>query len=155
NAGNSPIGFRPESSRRSHMPSITPPSRMFRLLCSVLVAGMFISQVCAQSTKPLLRGRVLDPAGAPIAGARIKAVPEGRASESSTVSDQSGEFSLPLEPGGYTVKISAQGFLEASRTVTLKDTGSEVLEITMQIATQRDTVEVTDSSSYQAPLITT
>jgi len=102
----------------------------------------------------MLRGKVADPAGAPIAGARITAVPEGRGAGSSTVSDQSGEFSLSLEPGGYTIKIIAQGFLEAPRTVIIKNTGSEFLEVTLQIAPQRDTVVVIDSNTYQAPLIT-
>src|SRR5262249_50669075 len=132
----------------------TTSNRIFRLSCSMLVMGVFLCQIQAQSPKPLLRGKVLDPAGAPIAGARITAVPEGRGAGSSTVSDQSGELSLALEPGSYTVKIAAQGFLEAPRTVSLKNTGSEFLEAVLQIAAQRDTVTVTDSASYQAPLIT-
>src|SRR5262249_44872270 len=119
-----------------------------------LITGVFLCQVQAQSPKPLLRGKALDPAGAPIAGAGVTAVPEGRGVESSTVSDQSGEFSLSLEPGAYTIKINAQGFLEVPRKVSIKDTGPEFLEVTLQIATQRDSVVVTDSNTYQAPLIT-
>src|SRR5262249_52440385 len=104
--------------------------------------------------KPLLRGNALDPAGAPIAGAGVTAVPEGRGAESSTVSDQPGELSLSLKPGAYTTKINAQGFLEVPRKVTIKDNNPELLEGTLQIATQRDSVVVTDSNTYQAPLIT-
>jgi len=132
----------------------TSSSRIFRLFISVLVAVAFLCHIQAQSLKPMLRGKVADPAGAPIAGARITAVPEGRGAGSSTVSDQSGEFSLSLEPGGYTIKINAQGFLEAPRTVIIKDAGSEFLEVTLQIAPQHDTVVVIDSNTYQAPLIT-
>jgi catecholate siderophore receptor len=132
----------------------TSSSRIFRLFISVLVAVAFLCHIQAQSLKPRLRGKLADPAGAPIAGARITAVPEGRGAGSSTVSDQSGEFSLSLEPGGYTIKINAQGFLEAPRTVIIKDTGSEFLEVILQIAPQRDTVVVIDSNTYQAPLIT-
>src|SRR5215475_14043940 len=119
-----------------------------------LVTGVFFCPVQAQSERPLLRGKALDPAGAPIAGARVTAVPEGRGAESSAVSDQSGEFSLPLEPGVYTIKINGRGFLEAKRTVSIKDTGSEFLEVDLRIATQRDSVVVTDSNAYQAPLLT-
>lgn len=132
----------------------TSSSRIFRLFSSVLVAGAFLCHIQAQSLKPAIRGKVADPAGAPVAGARITAVPEGRGAGSSTVSDQSGEFSLSLEPGGYTIKINAQGFLEAPRTVIIKDTGPEFLEVTLQIAPQRNTVVVIDSNTYQAPLIT-
>jgi len=96
----------------------------------------------------------MDPAGAPIVGAGVIVAPEGRAAWLSTVSDQSGEFSLALEPGSYTIKINAQGFLEAPRAVTIKSASSEYLEVTLQIATQRDTIVVTDSDTYQAPLIT-
>src|SRR5262245_63936856 len=85
-------------------------SSLFRLISSILVAGAFLFHIQAQSLKPILRGKVVDPAGAPIAGARITAVPEGRGVASSTVSDQSGEFSMSLEPGSNTIKINAQGF---------------------------------------------
>jgi catecholate siderophore receptor len=132
----------------------TSSSRIFRLFSSVLVAGAFLCHIQAQSLKPMLQGKVTDPAGAPIAGARITAVPEGRGAGSSTVSNQSGEFSLSLDPGGYTIKIDAQGFLEAPRAVIIKDTGSEFLQVTLQIAPQRDTVVVIDSNTYQAPIIT-
>src|SRR5215470_93968 len=108
----------------------------------------------AQSIKPMLRGKVMDPAGAPIVGAGVIVASEGRAAWLSTVSDQSGEFSLALEPGSYTIKINAQGFLEAPRAVTIKSASSEYLDVTLQIATQRDTIVVTDSDTYQASLIT-
>ena len=129
-------------------------SRIVQLFCSILVTVAFLSQTQAQSAKPLLRGKALDPAGAPIAGARITAVPEGRGGGSSTVSDQSGEFSLALDPGNYTIKIGAQGFLEVARTLSIKDYDSEYLEVSLEIATRRDMVVVTDTNTYQAPLIT-
>src|SRR5215470_4520146 len=143
-----------ESSRRITMLFTITSSRIFRSFCSILVTVVFLCQIQAQAPKTLLRGKALDPTGAPIAGARITVVPEGRATGLSMVSDQSGEFSLPLEPGAYTIKVTAQGFLEAARTVSVKDTGSEFLEVTLQIAAQRDTVVVTDTNIYQAPLIT-
>src|SRR5262245_3245705 len=129
-------------------------SRIVQLICSILVTVAFLSQTQAQSAKPLLRGKALDPAGAPIAGARITAVPEGRGGGSSTVSDQSGEFSLALDPGNYTIKIGAQGFLEVARTLSIKDNDSGYLEVSLEIATRRDMVVVTDTNTYQAPLIT-
>jgi len=135
------------------MSFVTISGHIFRLLCSVLVAGAFLYQLEAQTLKPVLRGKVLDPAGAPIVGARITAILDDRATKAGAVSNQSGEFSLPLEVGNYTIKIAAQGFLEVSRTMNLKDIGSEVLEVSLQIATQRDTVTITYVPTYQTPEI--
>ena len=36
----------------------------------------------------------------------------------STVTNQQGEFELAVLPGGYTVLVTANGFVEASRRVT-------------------------------------
>src|SRR5262245_54792651 len=94
---------------------------IFRLFWFILVTVAFLCQTQAHALKPLLQAKALDPAGAPIAGARITAVPEGRGGESSTVSDQSGVYSLALDPGSYTIKISAQGFMEVLRTLSIKD----------------------------------
>lgn len=129
--------------------------RIFRLFCSFLVVSACICQAQSQSSKSEIRGKVLDPAGAPIVGARITASPDGQTSSSSTVSNQSGEFTLTLEIGSYTVKIAANGFQYASRTVSIKNTGSETLEIVLPVAAQYDTVTVTDVSNYQVPAITT
>jgi len=97
----------------------TSSSRIFRLLYPILIIGVFLCQIQAQTPKPLLRGKVLDPTRGLIAGAQITAVPDGRTSGPSTVSDQSGEFALTLEPGNYTLKISMTGFLETSQRVSV------------------------------------
>lgn len=130
-------------------------SRIFRLFCPFLVVSAFICQAQSQSSKAEIRGKVLDPADAPIAGARITAVPNGQTSSSSTVSNQSGEFTLALEIGSYTLKITANGFQDASRTVSIKKIGSEALEIVLPVATQHDTVTVTDVLDYRVTAITT
>ena len=116
--------------------------RMFRLLSAMLAAGTLLCQVQAQSPRPSLRGKVVDPARAPIAGARVTAVPDSRASGLSTVSDQSGEFLLALDPGNYTVTIVAEGFQEASETVVLTDNGPALLTVMLQIPAQHNTVTV-------------
>ena len=69
-----------------------------------------------------LQGRVLDPTRAAIMGARITATPAGGSSGPSTLSGQSGEFSLALEPGIYTLRITFAGFQEASQSVNVLPT---------------------------------
>jgi catecholate siderophore receptor len=133
--------------------SVTVPSgRIFWLFSSVLVVGVLLCQVHAETRRASLQGKVLDPTGAPIAGARITAAPHDRASASSTVSDKNGEFSLLLEPAGYTLKIVAEGFVEASQAVNLGQTGSETREIVLQITPHLDSITVSDSG-YQVAAI--
>ena len=118
------------------------PKGGFRLLSLILITGMFLGQVHAQSRESLLRGKVIDPARAPIVGAQITAVPDGSSSGFSTVSDQSGEFTVPLRSGNYTLKIIAQGFQETSQVVSFDQAGSKPLEVVLQIIAPHDTVTV-------------
>lgn len=127
-------------------------SNVFRMLCLMMTACLLLSEVQAQSSKPSLRGKVLDPARAPIAGARVTAVPDGRASGPSTVSDQAGEFSIALEPGAYAVTISADGFKESSQTIIVTNAGSAPLTAMLEIAEQHNTITVI-GTDYQTVAI--
>ena len=62
---------------------------------------------------------------------------------------------MALEPGTYTVKASAKGFLESSQTVTLAENGSESREFVLRLAGVRDTVTVTESAGYQTAAVST
>ena len=81
-----------------------------QFLGALLLAGLV---VCAAQAHELpmqsqLRGRVLDPNRAAIAGALITTERKGFPAASAR-SNADGEFSLSLEPGEYTLKISADG----------------------------------------------
>jgi catecholate siderophore receptor len=115
-------------------------------LTIALIAGAFLCPVEAQTAQTPLKGTVLDSSRAPIAGAQIKTIPAGRNSGLSAVSDQNGEFSLPLEAGTYTVKVAKEGFVEALQTVNLPKSGSE--EIVLQVAPVQGAVTVTDNAGY-------
>src|SRR5437773_128228 len=86
------------------------------LICSFLICGA----LCGQA--PPMRGRVLDPARAPVRDARITAVRGGRTA--AAVSDAAGEFSLALDPGSYTLTVSATGFRDASEMVEVSSVAS-------------------------------
>src|SRR5882724_9553503 len=102
---------------------------------AVLVAGMFLCTANARKVMPAseLRGSVLDPNRAAIAGARITALRKGMA-ESSTLSNANGEFLLSLEPGEYMLKFAADGFAEATQIIRSKPSTFEPLEIVLQPA---------------------
>lgn len=120
----------------------------FWFFCSLWFGAAFLDGTSAQTPRVFFQGRVLDPALAPIAGARITASLESRALTSSAESDRNGEFSLLLEPGGYTIRIIAEGFVEHSQLINLGAAPSVTREIVLEITPHLDAVTVSDSG-YQ------
>jgi catecholate siderophore receptor len=74
--------------------------------------------------------------------------PESRSSISSTVSDAKGEFLFMLEPGNYSIKIVADGFVDHAQLMSLGTTSLLDREIVLEIAPHLDAVTVSDSG-YQ------
>ena len=109
-----------------------------------IVLCLALSLAASATPQVTMRGRILDATGAPIAGARITAL-DGPV----TVSDQSGHFTLSLDPGNYLLKIAADGFEPFSEAVQFRDTGAQVREFVLQVAARRESVTVTDSARYQ------
>jgi len=98
-------------------------------------------------TQSQLRGRVLDPNGAALAGVKITAARYGRP-DATAFTNSSGEFSLLLEPGEYSLKLFAEGFAEAALIVRSKPTTFEPLEVVLQLAGYSATVTITDMAGY-------
>jgi catecholate siderophore receptor len=117
-------------------------SSLFQLCCLILAVAASAARINAQPSTSHFKGWVLDAARAPIVGARVTALPDGRGSGPSTVSDEAGEFSLQLEYGRYTVTIAAEGFEKASRPLDLTRPQAEPLTVIMQVAGQHNTVTV-------------
>ena len=76
------------------------------LLLLVLPANIF-----GQGTTGTLRGQVLDPAGAVVAGAQVAATNDATQVAQTSVTTSSGTYSFPnVLPGTYAVTIEAKGF---------------------------------------------
>jgi catecholate siderophore receptor len=135
------------------MQRLTDPNRLFQLFLLLLLA--FPSPARAEMNAQLsLRGRVIDPNGAAVAGALVTAEAKGRPAVSTATTDQNGEFVMAVGPGEYVVKVSARGFSEASQAVTLSQEGGASLEVTLQVAGVDGTVTVFGASgSYQTDVI--
>src|SRR5262245_12471327 len=88
------------------------------LLISVLFHSISLSQ--APSTQAQLHGKVFDTSRAPVAGAQISLILKDRDSGPSIESDGQGDFSVSVDPGTYTLKISASGFSESSEVIELQ-----------------------------------
>jgi catecholate siderophore receptor len=127
------------------------------LLSLPLAAGRAVASDESMQDAPVhfsLAGTVLDVTRAPIAGARITVIPEGAQPPLEATTNERGEFALMLEPGRYTVKAVADGFLELSQRLTAAAGGRDSRELVLEIAGLRDNVTVTAPSSYSVPVIT-
>jgi catecholate siderophore receptor len=107
----------------------------------------------AGATRFSLRGTVLDSTRAPVVAAPVEAVPDGEGSRASTVTDERGSFTLALEPGDYTVRVAAPGFLEAIQRVSARADVEESREFVLKVPRFRDSVTVDGGGGYQAPEI--
>jgi catecholate siderophore receptor len=98
----------------------------------------------AQTT---LSSRVFDATGSPIEGARVTTTPATFAA----TSNRTGEFSLVLEPGSYTLLVTKDGFADNSLTIEVPPSGLQVRDLILQIAPARYAVTVTEGSGYVTP----
>ena len=129
-------------------------NRLLYLLLIVLVVGTVLAHGQVLTVQSTLRGRVLDPNRAVVAGAQLVAEAKGRPSGVTVITDKNGEFSLTLEPGEYSLTVTASGFADASQTVSVERNDSGVpLEIVLQVAAPTSSVTVTDSAGYQVEAI--
>lgn len=135
-------------------PMTFPHYRIRNRLCRLLLMAPFVWQAQAQSVHSSLHGKVLDSTRAPVAGARVTAAADGPTSGASVLSGPKGEFNLPLEPGNYTLSVAKDGFVEASQTLNLPQSGLE-REIVLEVGPVRTTITVTESASYWTPAIST
>ncbi|HWQ54100.1 MAG TPA: carboxypeptidase-like regulatory domain-containing protein [Bryobacteraceae bacterium] len=85
---------------------------MSRLLWLSAIAALVLSHLAVgQSTLGVIRGRTLDPSGAPIPNLAVRVVNTGTNIEKAVVSDESGLFEATyLQPGAYNLTAEAAGF---------------------------------------------
>ncbi len=99
-----------------------------------------------------LHGRILDPAGAPIAGARVTVVGEehGAGPVATAVSGPGGRFDLELAAGRYSLRVEAEGFADAVQRVTLAPGSTTPVELVAQVA-MSESITVEAPTGYQVP----
>ncbi|MEO6236938.1 MAG: TonB-dependent siderophore receptor [Vicinamibacterales bacterium] len=124
---------------------------MRSLLLLVVFSLIPSTIVSAQATAAgfSLRGKVLDSIGAPLAGAHVTAVPDGQGQPASAATDNAGDFALMLQPGSYTVTVSADGFRENAQRIKALNVGADTREFILPLATLRESVSVTAPTGYQ------
>ena len=123
------------------------------LLVLILVrAPLVLAQIAVAVSS--LEGRVLDSTRAPIAGARVTAVPDGQSHGPSAITDQRGGFTLKLAPGTYRLDVAVDGFVEQSLRVHVPQAAGASREIVLKVAGVHEEVTVSAPAvGYQVPAI--
>ena len=120
--------------------SAVPVITRYSLILLTLAAGAMICQAQLMSDRVLVRVRVLDPNHAAIAAATVTM--QSVQSRYAASSSGSGDFSLAVPAGEYVLKVSADGFAGAVKTITVTQTTSPPLEIILQVAGSTATVTI-------------
>lgn len=105
------------------------------------------------ASQAVVRGRVLDSSSAAIVGAQVIVTSDRPGAPASAVTNQQGEFEISLIPGGYTVRVSANGFVEASRRVTLSPGAAAAADFTLEVAGIQEAVSVDAAIGYSVPAV--
>ena len=113
--------------------------RSFALI--LLCAGSLL----AQSPTATLVGRIIDPSGASVPGARVSTVNANTGERRFADSGQDGEYAIPsLAPGAYELTVEAQGFRPVNRTgLTLQVDQTARLDLQLTIGGGTEVVQVT------------
>ncbi len=115
--------------------------KILRLTAAVAVcAALLLSPIQQAAGRQLaagatLRGVVTDPNGAYIVGAQVTAIHAGTGTTREAETDGEGLYTFPnLPPGAYNVRVSAQGFAEATQGVMLPVGQTATADISLGVA---------------------
>jgi hypothetical protein len=115
-------------------------------VCAALLAACFIAAgsptAMAQMDSAELVGRVLNPKGQPVAGARVRVLSQetGQAKEIST-DKRGGYLFLGLRPGAYQFTVLANGYATLlNRSLVLSVNRRNVYNVSLKTGTQEETV---------------
>ena len=101
----------------------------------------------AQTAVPRVSGTVIDPAGRPVAGARV-AIDSAGAAHLKAITSGDGGFIIELPRwGGYTVRVEAAGFQAVERNAEISDESGDLTLRLEQVAPATEEVVVSADAS--------
>lgn len=114
------------------------------LICLALLTGMTLS-VSAQMESGRIVGTVTDPGNASIAKATVAVTNDATKQVTNVLTGDNGDYTItPLNPGQYTVAISAPGFGKAIvKNVQVQVNQSARADVQLEVGATATTVEVT------------
>jgi iron complex outermembrane receptor protein len=121
---------------------------LFPILVSFLAAGA-AAQTAAPSIQ--LTGRIADPSGAAVSGARVEVTPRNGQPGRRTVTGADGVYRFTsLAAGTYLLSAEAPQLVPATAEVTIPETGTVQQDFTLALAKLTARVVVTASSTAQS-----
>jgi hypothetical protein len=133
------------------MPS---PRARWCVVCLAVAVVVFLPvSLSAQGTSGRILGRIADPTGAVLSGAKVTASNDATGVSHDARSNDSGDYVFPdLPVGTYTLTFDLTGFKKAVRHGIALDVNQVItLNMTMQLGTTQEVVDVTS----EAPLVET
>lgn len=127
---------------------------MKRTLCAVLLFVLASALVLnAQETSSGITGRVTDPSGSAIVGAKVTVKDLDRGTEFPTTTNEDGIYAFPrIPPGHYDLKVEANGFKTYDNPqVALEVNQRGRVDATLEVGAITESVQVTG----EAPLLQT
>jgi trimeric autotransporter adhesin len=119
----------------------------------LIVFSFFVAAAVAQTFQGSLRGRIVDPNGAPTPAAVVTLTEEGTSAARKTLTSDQGEYVFAsLTPATYSVDVVAPGFKRIEqRGVVVATQAIVTLDFSLQLGAVTEQVDVTAS----APLLQT
>ncbi len=113
----------------------------------LLLAPMAFAQIAAN-----LRGRVLDPSGAAIANARVQLTETSTSITQATITSSTGDYIFTqLNPGTYSIDVTATGFQQLNRTGITLSVGQTVgVDLTLTVGSQQTVTVNADAPILQS-----
>jgi hypothetical protein len=130
------------------LPGILARLPLLAGLTAVACIGFALS-ASAQRYLGAIGGQVTDSSGAIVAGASVAAVENATHFATTVTTGGDGAFQMPaLQPGTYTVTVTAAGFRKETRLNVVLTAGQTVqLDMALQPGTVNETVQVTSETS--------
>jgi hypothetical protein len=122
---------------------------MKRLGLVVFAALVVVAPSPARAQEATLSGTVSDTTGGALPGVTITAVHEASGNTFEAVTDERGEYRIPVRVGAYRVTADLTGFTPVSRPITLLVGQQGVLNLQMAVSGVQESVTVTG----EAPLL--
>lgn len=109
--------------------------------------------LCGQETRGALLGRVTDPTGAVVVGAKVDVTNTATGVHATTTTNGSGDYILPfLIPGPYSITATMPGFKTYTRSgIDVRVSDRITIDVAMELGQAAESVNV----SGEAPLVDT
>src|SRR5271163_3051312 len=130
------------------------PKRLLTCFCTLVLMFLCGADLAAQTTSTI-EGTVKDKQGLAVAGAQVHATSTALGVERSVTTDADGGYRVTaLSPGFYEIKASKDGFQsEVFKNLEVTLNRTLVFDITMQIGSLNQTVEVDSAVPLLEPTI--